>query len=85
MAQRKRAMSFSVFDRKYKALDHDGSMTRHFEDITAEPSFVWSVVEGDGDALYLLPGYHVVNVLGYVQTENPWTAEDDESGLTVKY
>jgi hypothetical protein len=35
---------------------------------------VWTIIEGDRSrALYAMPGFHFVNRLGYVVTEQPWT------------
>ena len=35
---------------------------------------VWTIIEDDyGRNLYACPGYHIVNKLGYVVTEKPWT------------
>ena len=36
---------------------------------------VWTVVEGDDDGLYACKGYHVVNRVYYLVTEEPWTDE----------
>ncbi len=37
---------------------------------------VWSVVDGDSGALCVIPGYHVVNMVGYAVTEVPWDSWD---------
>jgi len=38
---------------------------------------VWAIVYGDeDDALYAAPGFHHVNVQGFIMTETPW-----ETGL----
>lgn len=34
------------------------------------PDRLWSIVEGDSGKLYISPGVHWVNVLGYIVTEN---------------
>lgn len=35
---------------------------------------VWTLIDGDeGDAL--LPGFHIVNRIGYIVTEHPWEHE----------
>jgi len=41
------------------------------------PNQVWTVVEGDNGKLYASPGFHYVNKLHYVVTEEPWTEEDE--------
>jgi len=35
---------------------------------------LWTVID-NGDKLYLSMGFHVVNRLGYILTEVPWTEE----------
>lgn len=54
----------------------DGDLFR-FEDVRNKPlEHVWSIVETGDDAdtnWYALPGFHVVNMLGYVMTTRPWT------------
>jgi hypothetical protein len=61
----------------------DGSDTWEFEQIKDKPTeFVWSVVEtgdADHDALYAIPGWHVVNVLGYNLTTKAWPHENIEA------
>lgn len=46
----------------------------------ADEKTVWSVIEGEGDNLYLLPGFHVVNNIGYVLSEEPITDAELASG-----
>lgn len=38
---------------------------------------VWTVVDDGGETedLYAVPGFHIVNTLGYMLTEHPWTDE----------
>jgi hypothetical protein len=40
------------------------------------PQQRWTVVEGDDGDLYIIPGFHVVNQLGYYVTEEQWTYAD---------
>lgn len=44
---------------------------------------VWTVVEGDSGKLYAQTGFHIVNKLHYVVTEEPWTEED--TAIDYKY
>lgn len=37
------------------------------------PNHVWTLIEEDNGSLVLIAGYHVVNRLAYLITENPWT------------
>lgn len=40
---------------------------------------VWTLVEGDSGLIWALPGYHVVNRIGYVVTEKKWYEPDLEA------
>ena len=40
---------------------------------------VWSLVDGDDGGAYALPGYHLVNVFGYVITKKPWIDGSEEA------
>lgn len=47
----------------------------------ADPMTVWTIVEGDEtDNLYLVPGFHAVNRIGYVLAEKPITQAELDSG-----
>ena len=40
------------------------------------PKHVWTIVDSGDDAdgnWYALPGFHIVNKLGYVMTRKPWS------------
>jgi hypothetical protein len=43
---------------------------------TTDLARVWTLIEADDDALYILSGLHTVNRLGYFITEAPWHGED---------
>lgn len=46
-----------------------------FDDVKDKPvELVWSVIEGD-ESIVAVPGFHVVNMLGYMMTTKPWTDE----------
>ncbi len=53
-----------------------------FEAVTAaDPMTVWTIVEGDEtENQYLLPGFHHVNRIGYVLSEQPITQAELDSG-----
>ena len=36
---------------------------------------VWSLMDGDCGTDWASPGYHIVNVYGYLVTDEPWTDE----------
>lgn len=45
-----------------------------------DPSTVWTVIETENENQYLRPGFHVVDRIGYVLSENPITQEELNSG-----
>jgi len=42
------------------------------------PHRVWTAVEGDDDGIYLLPGVHRVNRIGFVVSEKEWRSKSIE-------
>ena len=47
-----------------------------------ENNFVWTVVEAGDESdrnWYAMPGYHVVNKMGYVVTEKPWAVDTPDA------
>ena len=46
----------------------------------ADPATVWTIVEGENDNQYLIPGIHFVNRIGYVIAEKPITQAELDSG-----
>jgi hypothetical protein len=61
------------FDLVFKPLPGpDGSdIWEHADTLKHPRTCVWSIVEIDGD-LFAIPGYHVVNVIGYSVTQTQW-------------
>ena len=45
------------------------------------PNNIWTIIDGDDD-LYIVTGYHIVNRLGYLITEEPFISEDEEYKIT---
>lgn len=45
------------------------------------PNNIWTIIEGDDD-LYIVTGYHIVNRLGYLITEEPFLDENEEYKIT---
>ena len=43
---------------------------------------VWTIIDGDGTDCILLNGWHAVNRLGYIYTENPWK-EGEEIEIVI--
>ncbi|MDY6930081.1 MAG: hypothetical protein SWN10_23785 [Pseudomonadota bacterium] len=80
-------ISEAEFDEKYRAMDvskHGDQMAPTYRDALVfatennlSEQHIWAITEGDeDDSLYANPGAHLVNVIGYVVTENPWESED---------
>lgn len=51
------------------------NMREHHEVVNAPLQRVWTILDDGGvtDVLYASPGFHIVNKIGYVITEIPWT------------
>ena len=59
----------------------DGNSIWEFADVKDKTTEnVWSVIEVD-DELFAIPGWHVVNVIGYNVTQVPWPHENIEVRL----
>jgi hypothetical protein len=73
-------MSNAVFERKFKPIDAaDGGQAWDFGDTKSyDRHQVWSLVDGDNGKPYIIPGYHLVNVFGYLVTEEPWDEKRDQ-------
>jgi hypothetical protein len=41
------------------------------------PNKIWTIVDGEGSSVWYTSGYHFVNRLGYLITEEEWTEETD--------
>jgi hypothetical protein len=85
---RMRAMSTAVFERKFQPItDETGNQLRENSyTLDFDLHYVWSVIDADcSGRMYLIPGYHVVNLMDYVVTKEPWTDADERDGLTVKW
>ena len=67
------------YDERFKPLPGpDGSdIWEHAETLKHPAQCVWSIVEID-DELFSIPGYHVVNVIGYNVTEGQWPHDNIE-------
>lgn len=40
---------------------------------------VWTIVEGENNDIFILSGFHLVNRIGYLITEEPWEEETEVS------
>lgn len=38
---------------------------------------VWTIIEGEDDTMFYLSGFHLVNRLGFLVTEEEWTEETE--------
>jgi len=79
--RRTRAGSFEQFAKRYRPIEmDDGSLMRDWQEIPlgTDERCVWTIVEGDNNRLYLTPGYHYVNRLGYAVCEVPFPDIEDE-------
>jgi len=49
------------------------------EDVAFVKSFpaenIWTVIDGEGTTLILIRGFHVIDRIGYIITDVPWTKE----------
>lgn len=57
--------------------DDDNDIWEYKSALAQPTETVWSVIEIDGD-LFAIPGWHVVNVIGYNVTKTPWPHENIE-------
>ena len=39
---------------------------------------VWTIIEGDDNAQYIIPGFHLVNRMGFLVTEKQWVTGTEE-------
>ena len=70
------------FDERYApiAAADGNSIWEHKDTLHYPRGNVWSVVEAEDD-LFVIPGYHVVNVIGYNVTALPWEHDNIEVTL----
>ncbi len=38
--------------------------------------YVWTLIEGEYESLYIVPGFSIIDRLGFMITEKPWTNEN---------
>jgi hypothetical protein len=49
------------------------------EYVKAQPNKrIWTIVDTDGDDLIVIAGFHFVNRLGYLITDEEWSDENEE-------
>lgn len=70
---RTRAGSWRLFEKRYDPkIKPDDSMLFEWDDVKdLDEEYVWTVVEAEGK-MYAMPGFHMVNRMGYVIGQKPW-------------
>jgi hypothetical protein len=43
---------------------------KHFEEFGN--NYIWTIVDGSNSKMYLIPGWHYINRIGYALTTIPW-------------
>lgn len=90
-------MTFEEFEQEYVPLvNHiaedslfDGYMFETYDEewefVKAQnPNNVWTIIDGDFEQMFIVPGFHVVNRIGYIITEEEWEDQDFEVDLNEK-
>lgn len=81
----RRARSRRLFNHLFAPL-HDAKL-HDVHDLPPDPDerHWWTVVDldPDGQRLYLLPGFRLVNRLGFITTEHAWAGDADDHPLYV--
>lgn len=75
------------FFEEYEPIPRDDEqlIRDHAETLEFPRDSVWSIVEGNNpDNLYALPGYRIVNVIGYIVTKKFWESELIEAEYYIK-
>lgn len=66
-----------------KNAGYNGTMFETFGEelrkvLNYDKSHVWTIIDGDGSDMWIVPGYHIVNRFGYFITEQEWKDEEQE-------
>lgn len=79
-------LSDDVFFDRYRPVpapgttQENGEYTHEYDQVRDKDArFVWTLVDGDDDGIYVQAGFHVVNRIAYLVTEVPWTNGDEEA------
>lgn len=82
--------TFDDFIEKYDPMEHPtGEFGTHMFDTHKESDInfvrsqikfnkVWTVIDGEGQDLYVIPGYHFVNRMGYIISNIPYEENCEE-------
>jgi hypothetical protein len=74
------SLTENEYDERFAPVNvpEDDNSIWEYDQIKGKPTeHVWSVTDVDGN-LYAIPGWHVVNVIGYNLTQHPWPHTDIE-------
>lgn len=74
------------FETEYRPIvnAHGDAVVDYSHAVSAPINYVWTIVDGDnGRDLYAAPGFHVVNRIGYVITERPWTDDIETAEWSI--
>lgn len=74
-----RSLSEEEFEAEFSPYKKDSGDLYDFEDVARlDPELVWTIVESgddEDDNWYAAPGFHVINKMGYVVSDTPWTED----------
>lgn len=73
------AITEDEFEEKYQPVWNDDEAMTDDPPAGVDTNHVWTIVEGELDYQYAIPGIHVVNRVGYIQTKKPWETGDEEA------
>lgn len=77
-------MEFEIFEEKYDPIynprQQDTYLLDNWEDqgeweyikLLAKNNQIWTVIDGEGQNLYVIPGLHYVNRIGYIICYKPY-------------
>jgi hypothetical protein len=79
-------ITYEVWVDQYKPLNNpdtiEGSYENKFfqikEHLFKDDKYIWTLVSGENENMWIIPGFHYVNREGYFLTEIPWESEDIE-------
>lgn len=57
---------------------HNNKLFDTHEQPFTEAQYIWTLVSGENENMWIIPGFHYVNREGYFLTEIPWESEDIE-------
>jgi len=82
-------VDFEEFDRKYTTVEFEDTISgtpdmleTYGEELQivkkSNPKTVWTIIDGEGERMYIIAGMHWVNRINYVITEEEWQDENEE-------